>query len=67
MSLLELTKLIIALSGSKSKIVFKKLPIDDPKQRQPDINRAKKMLNCKPKVKIKDGLKKTIAWFKLSG
>ncbi len=67
MSLLELTKLIIALSGSKSKIVFKKLPIDDPKQRQPDINRAKKKLKWKPKVKIKDGLKKTIAWFKRSG
>ncbi len=51
------------MSGSKSKIVYKPLPKDDPQQRQPDITQAKKKLGWRPKVKLKDGLKETMEWF----
>lgn len=64
MTLLELAKIIIKLTRSKSKIVFKTLPIDDPKVRRPDISRAKKILKWKPKVKLEEGLRKTINYFK---
>lgn len=60
----QLAKLVLKLTGSKSKIVFKVLPQDDPRQRRPDISRAKKLLKWGPKVKLEDGLIKTIAWFK---
>ncbi len=63
MSLLDLAKNIISLSGSKSKIKFEKLPIDDPKQRRPDIGKAIKYLNWKPKIGLKQGLLKTIEYF----
>lgn len=63
-TILELAKLIIRLTDAKSKIVFKPLPEDDPKQRQPDIAKAKRILKWKPKVGLKDGLLKTIEWFK---
>jgi UDP-glucuronate decarboxylase len=59
----ELAELVIELTGSKSKLVKKPLPEDDPKQRQPDIAKAKKTLKWEPKVKLKDGLKKTIPYF----
>jgi UDP-glucuronate decarboxylase len=59
----ELAELVIELTGSKSKLVKKPLPEDDPKQRQPDIAKAKKALKWEPKVKLKDGLKKTIPYF----
>ncbi len=49
---------------SKSKIVFKPLPQDDPKQRKPDITKAKKLLKWEPKVKLADGLTDTIAYFR---
>ena len=62
--IMELAKLILKLTGSKSKIVFKALPQDDPRQRQPDITRARKFLKWLPKVELKDGLKKTIDWFR---
>lgn len=65
-SMLDMAKEIIELTGSKSKIIFKPLPVDDPKVRQPDISIAKKLLNWEPKVERKDGLKKTIEYFKNS-
>jgi dTDP-glucose 4,6-dehydratase len=55
---------IIQATKSKSKIVFKPLPQDDPKQRKPDIAKAKKLLKWEPKVKLADGLTDTIAYFR---
>ena len=63
-TILELAEKIIKMTGSKSKIVFKPLPQDDPKQRQPDITLAKQKLKWEPKVKLDDGLKPTIEYFK---
>ena len=63
MSILELANKIKTLTGCKSKIILKPLPIDDPKVRQPDITRAKKILGWEPKVSLEQGLKKTIEWF----
>jgi len=63
-SMLELANLVIQLTGSRSKIIFQPLPFDDPKQRQPNISLAyEKLARWKPKVKLIDGLKKTIAYF----
>jgi dTDP-glucose 4,6-dehydratase len=63
-SLLDFAKEIIALSGTPSKITFKPLPQDDPKQRQPDISRAKKVLGWEPVVSRKEGLAITYKYFK---
>lgn len=63
-SLLEFAKEIIALSRTNSKITFKPLPQDDPKQRQPDINRAKQVLGWEPKVSREQGLALTYEYFK---
>jgi UDP-glucuronate decarboxylase len=63
-TILELAERIIALTKSKSRIKFKPLPEDDPKQRQPDIGLARKKLKWAPKVKLEDGLKETIRYFK---
>lgn len=63
-TMLELAQLVLKLSNSKSKIVYQPLPSDDPKQRQPDITLAKAKLAWEPKVKLEDGLKETIAYFK---
>ncbi|MDP2913202.1 MAG: SDR family oxidoreductase [Candidatus Omnitrophota bacterium] len=63
MLLLDLARLIIRLSRSKSKIVFKELPVDDPKVRRPAISKAKKLLRWSPKVGLKEGLSKTIEYF----
>jgi dTDP-glucose 4,6-dehydratase len=63
-SVLELGKIILELTHSKSKIVFKPLPVDDPKQRCPDITLAKKALDWEPEVSLKIGLAKTIQYFK---
>jgi UDP-glucuronate decarboxylase len=60
----ELAKMIIKLSGSKSKVIHKPLPKDDPKVRKPDITLAKKNLSFEPKVQLKEGLVKTIKYFK---
>ncbi|MBF0465107.1 MAG: SDR family oxidoreductase [Nitrospirae bacterium] len=62
-TILELAKKIIQLTGSKSKIVYKPLPPDDPTQRQPDISIAKKVLNWEPAIPLEEGLVKTIAFF----
>jgi len=64
-SILELAEMILKLTKSKSKIVFKPLPQDDPKQRQPDITLAKSRLNWEPKVPLQEGLIKTIEYFKV--
>ena len=58
----ELATKIIKLTNSKSKLINKDLPNDDPKQRRPDINKAKKLLNWEPVVELDDGLTKTIDW-----
>jgi len=63
-TILELAKKVIQLTGSKSRIVFEKLPTDDPRQRKPDISLAKQKLNWEPKIKLDEGLKKTIEYFK---
>ena len=60
MSLVELAKLIIELTESRSEIVFEALPIDDPQVRQPDITRAKQLLDWEPQVDIREGLRVTI-------
>jgi UDP-glucuronate decarboxylase len=59
----ELAEQVIALSGSKSKLEFRPLPQDDPKQRKPDITRARETLGWSPGIKLAEGLKKTIAHF----
>ncbi|RFC35786.1 MAG: UDP-glucuronate decarboxylase [Candidatus Nitrotoga sp. LAW] len=64
-SILALAKIVIELTGSKSKLVLKPLPQDDPKQRQPDIGLAKSQLDWYPRVDLINGLKKTIAYFKI--
>jgi len=63
MTLLELAKKIIQLTGSKSNIEYKPLPINDPKVRRPDIAKAKAKLDWQPVVALDDGLKNTINWF----
>ena len=60
----ELAMMIIKLTNSKSKIINKELPIDDPVRRRPDISKAKKELDWEPKVDVMDGLKETIDYFK---
>jgi dTDP-glucose 4,6-dehydratase len=62
--LIDVAKEIVKMTGSKSKIIFKPLPIDDPKCRQPDITKAEKLLNWTPEVSRTDGLKKTIEYFR---
>ncbi|QXE91862.1 UDP-glucuronic acid decarboxylase family protein [Geomonas subterranea] len=63
-TILEFAKKIIELTGSTSRIVYRPLPADDPKQRQPDISLAKQMLGWEPKVSVDDGLKQTIEYFR---
>jgi len=62
-TILELAEKIITMTGSKSEIVFKPLPTDDPRQRQPDITLAKQVLGWEPKVILEKGLEKTIGYF----
>ena len=63
-SVLELAEMIISLTGSSSKIVFKSLPDDDPKRRQPNITLAKEKLGWQPTVELEEGLKHMIEYFK---
>lgn len=62
-SLLELAKLVIRLTGSRSSISFQPLPVDDPKVRCPDVRLAKERLGWEPRVELKEGLRATIEWF----
>lgn len=62
-TILELAELVIKITDSKSKIVYKNLPEDDPRQRMPDITKAREVLNWEPKVQLEDGIKKTIQYF----
>ena len=62
--IIELAQMIIKLTNSKSKIINKGLPVDDPVRRKPDISKAKKYLDWEPHVDVVDGLKETIAYFK---
>lgn len=64
-SILQLANKILKLTKSQSKIVFEKLPVNDPKIRQPDISKAKTELDWKPKVELEEGLNKTIEYFKI--
>jgi dTDP-glucose 4,6-dehydratase len=63
-SILEFAKEVIRITDSSSNIVFKDLPVDDPKMRRPDISRAKVVLEWEPKVELREGLKRTVAYFK---
>jgi UDP-glucuronate decarboxylase len=63
-TMLELAEKVLKLSGSKSRLVFKPLPADDPRQRQPNIGLARAQLGWEPKVDLEDGLKETIGYFR---
>jgi dTDP-glucose 4,6-dehydratase len=62
-TILEFAEIILKITGSRSKITFKELPVDDPKQRRPDITKARKLLDWEPKVPLEHGLKETIRYF----
>ncbi len=64
MTIKQIAETIIRMTGSKSRIVFKPLPVDDPKQRRPDITRARTLLGWEPKVQLEEGLVKTIEYFR---
>jgi len=64
MTIKEIAETIIRMTGSKSRIVYKPLPVDDPKQRRPDITRARTLLGWEPKVQLEEGLVKTIEYFR---
>jgi UDP-glucuronate decarboxylase len=63
-TMLQLAERVIALVGGKSRLVFRPLPSDDPRQRQPDIALAKEKLGWEPRVSLDDGLRETIAYFR---
>ena len=63
-SIIDLAKKVIRLTGSKSRIVKRDLPMDDPRQRKPDITLAKNLLNWEPKIQLDDGLERTIDYFR---
>jgi dTDP-glucose 4,6-dehydratase len=67
MTLLDLAKRILRLSGSRSEIVFTPLPVDDPKVRQPDITRARALLGWEPAVDVEEGLGRTLEWYRARG
>jgi UDP-glucuronate decarboxylase len=62
-TILRLAEIIIAMTGSKSKIVIRPLPVDDPKQRQPIITAARDTIRWEPQISLEEGLKKTIEYF----
>ena len=64
MTIKEIADTIIRMTGSKSTVIYRPLPTDDPKQRRPDITRAKTLLKWEPKVQLEEGLVKTIAYFR---
>ena len=62
--MLDLAEIVLKLTGSRSKLVYEKLPVDDPKRRCPDIGLAKRLLKWEPKVELKEGLRTTIEYFR---
>ena len=64
MTIKQMAEAVIKATGSKSKLIYKDLPVDDPKIRQPNISRAKELLNWEPKIDFEEGLSKTVEWFK---
>jgi dTDP-glucose 4,6-dehydratase len=64
MSILQFAEEILRVTGAKSKIVFKPLPVDDPEIRKPDISRARALLGWEPRVPLREGLEKTLAYFR---
>lgn len=64
MTVLQFAQTILRLTDSKSEIVFRPLPVDDPTKRQPDITKARELLDWEPKIALEDGLRETIAYFK---
>jgi|SRR3989338_6607480 len=64
LTVLQFANRILALTGSRSKVVFRPLPVDDPKTRCPDISLARKLLKWQPKVGVDDGLRQAIDWFR---
>jgi dTDP-glucose 4,6-dehydratase len=64
MTIKEIAQTIIRMTGSKSRLIYKELPTDDPKQRRPDITRARTLLGWEPKVQLEEGLSKTIEYFR---
>ncbi len=67
MTLLELAQMIVRLIGLASEIVFTPLPVDDPKVRQPDITRARRLLDWEPRIDVERGLQETIDWYRRAG
>ena len=68
LTLLELAEARSAsISGSKSEIVYRPLPVDDPKVRQPDISRARRLLDWEPTLAVEEGLRQTIEWYRRPG
>jgi UDP-glucuronate decarboxylase len=65
-TMLELAERVLHLTGSRSRLAFKPLPSDDPRQRQPDISLAQQILGWKPAVSLEDGLKETVSYFRAS-
>ena len=63
MTIKQIAETIITMTGSKSRVIYKPLPTDDPKQRRPDITRARTLLNWEPTVRLEEGLVKTIEYF----
>jgi UDP-glucuronate decarboxylase len=61
---LDLAKIIVRLAGSRSEIVHRELPVDDPKQRQPDITHARTKFGWEPEVGLEDGLARTLEYFR---
>lgn len=64
MTINDLARIILGLTNSRSPVIFQPLPIDDPKVRRPDISRAKRLLGWEPKTDLKDGLMRTVEWFR---
>jgi UDP-glucuronate decarboxylase len=63
-TMIELAQIVIDLTKSKSKIIYEKLPLDDPRHRRPDISLAKKMLSWEPSIDITDGINLSIDYFR---
>lgn len=63
-TVLDLAKIVLEKTGSASRLVFRDLPVDDPRQRKPDITRAKTLIGWQPQVALREGLDQTIAWFR---